>query len=147
MKIPSIHNRQNGSSDVAMTPMIDVVFLLLVFFVWTASFQTVELLLPSRLNVASGTGDNSEIPLEQIDVEQVVIRLASSVDDAVLWSVNNEQLPGMDAVRQRLAAVASIRTDIPVVVDPDDSIRLGPVIDAYDLAMQQGFENIQFTTK
>jgi len=64
-----------------------------------------------------------------------------------LWSVNNEQLPGMDAVRQRLAAVASIRTDIPVVVDPDDSIRLGPVIDAYDLAMQQGFENIQFTTK
>ena len=147
MRVPSIHNRNDSSSEVAMTPMIDVVFLLLVFFVWTASFQTVELSLPSRLSVASGTDESEEVPLEQMDVEQVVIRLTSGGDNAVVWTVNHEQLPDISAVQQRLAAVASVRTDIPVVVDPDDSVQLGPVIDAYDLAMQQGFENIQFTTK
>ncbi|MCA9213135.1 MAG: biopolymer transporter ExbD [Planctomycetales bacterium] len=149
MKIPSVHNRQEGVRDVAMTPMIDVVFLLLVFFVWTASFQSVELLLPSRLSVSSESGDNTEVSLEHIDVEQVIIRLlsANDGDDALQWRVNDEPLGNLDQVRQRLAAVAMVRTDIPVIVDPDDSVKLGPVIDVYDSAMQVGFENIQFTTK
>ena len=41
MKRPSpyVDRRGDASMDSTMTPMIDVVFLLLVFFVWTASFQ------------------------------------------------------------------------------------------------------------
>ena len=42
MKIPRSHHEQN---DVAMTPMIDVVFLLMIFFVCTASFEIVEEIL------------------------------------------------------------------------------------------------------
>ena len=37
---------RRDSLEIKMTPMIDVVFLLLIFFVWTASFQVVEYLLP-----------------------------------------------------------------------------------------------------
>jgi biopolymer transport protein ExbD len=146
MRIPTLHHRENATGDVAMTPMIDVVFLLLVFFVWTASFQTVELLLPSRLSAASGMGESSEIPLEQLDVEQVVIRVIGTANQ-LGWTVNDEPMSDINAVRQRLAAVASVRTDIPVIVDPDNLVQLGHVIDVYDAAMQEGFENIQFTTK
>lgn len=146
MRIPSVHNRDAATADVAMTPMIDVVFLLLVFFVWTSSFQAVELVLPSRLSVSSGTGEDSEIPLESLDVEQVVIRIISA-DSQLRWIVNEEVLHDLEAVRYRLTAVAAVRTDIPVIVDPADSVPLGPVIDVYDVALLQGFENIQFTTK
>ena len=146
MRIPSIHNRDSSAHDVAMTPMIDVVFLLLIFFVWTASFQTVELLLPSRLSVSEGRGDDSEVSPEQLDVEQVVIRITKTAE-TVRWIVNDEPLPDLAAVGRRLAAVARVRKDIPVIVDPDDLVRLGIVIEAYDLATSHGFENIQFTTK
>ena len=146
MRIPSIHNRDSSAHDVAMTPMIDVVFLLLIFFVWTASFQTVELLLPSRLSVSEGRGDDSEVSPEQLDVEQVVIRITKTAE-TVRWIVNDESLPDLAAVGRRLAAVARVRKDIPVIVDPDDLVRLGIVIEAYDLATSHGFENIQFTTK
>ncbi|GIW98073.1 MAG: hypothetical protein KatS3mg111_1406 [Pirellulaceae bacterium] len=39
--------RRPEDADVAMTPMIDVIFLLLVFFLATSSFRAVEKLLPS----------------------------------------------------------------------------------------------------
>ena len=44
MKRPSIFNGSRRELEIKMTPMIDVVFLLLVFFVWTASFHAVEYL-------------------------------------------------------------------------------------------------------
>ena len=39
---------QQQSTELSMTPMIDVVFLLMVFFVCTASFKAAELVLPTR---------------------------------------------------------------------------------------------------
>ena len=47
---PLIRRGSENDIDSAMTPMIDVVFLLLVFFVWTASFQVVEFVLPSNMS-------------------------------------------------------------------------------------------------
>ena len=48
MKLPARSTSGSGY-DIPMTPMIDVVFLLLVFFVWTASFQLVENRLPGAI--------------------------------------------------------------------------------------------------
>ena len=52
MRLPSAYIRRGGDVDMneSMTPMIDVVFLLLVFFVWTASFQLVEKVMRSELS-------------------------------------------------------------------------------------------------
>ncbi len=70
--------RRGGDTDLdsAMTPMIDVVFLLLVFFVWTASFQIVEYILPSDMSVQIGSeqAENMEPPPEK-DFEDVVVRI------------------------------------------------------------------------
>ena len=145
MKIPTIYNRNERSLDVAMTPMIDVVFLLLIFFVWTASFQVVEYLLPSKISAQTGTGADAEIPPELIDLEQVVVRLIAN-ETAVQWIMNDEILDGLTDVEARLVQVASIRNDIPVIVDPEKQVRLGDVINVYDAAMRAGFDSIQFTT-
>ena len=47
MKTNYSNPRGRTSLDNMMTPMIDVVFLLLIFFLTTASFQRLEKLLPS----------------------------------------------------------------------------------------------------
>ena len=52
---PLVRGSANADLNTAMTPMIDVVFLLLVFFVWTASFQTIEYVLDSQVAAQQGT--------------------------------------------------------------------------------------------
>ena len=47
MRVPRRTGR--SSMELKMTPMIDVVFLLLVFFLWTSSFDLPEFDLPSSL--------------------------------------------------------------------------------------------------
>jgi len=54
MRRPSVFAAQRRELEIKMTPMIDVVFLLLVFFIWTSSFHIVENVLPSRLTVLLG---------------------------------------------------------------------------------------------
>ena len=48
---------------------------------------------------------------------------------------------------ERLKLLASIRSDLPVVIDPALNVEFGHVIDAYDVARQVGMTNIQFTTR
>ena len=48
--------KQRSDVNIHMTPLIDVVFLLMVFFVWTAGFQVAEYMLPSQLAPMTGTG-------------------------------------------------------------------------------------------
>ena len=126
-----------------MTPMIDVVFLLLVFFVWTASFQIVESLLPSRLSVAGGLGQPEQVDLQQEDFERVVVRIQSE-GQRLRWSINDVTVDRLEDVRTRLAQVAAIRNDVPLLIDPNAPIPLGDVMDVYDIGRLLGFGSIQF---
>ena len=54
------HRRlQRRAVSLNMTPMIDVIFLLLVFFLATSSFQVVEKLLPSSVSKVIQHGLNA----------------------------------------------------------------------------------------
>ena len=145
MRIPSVYSSSTHRPDVAMTPMIDVVFLLLIFFVWTASFQIVELQLPSKLSQLSGAGTADNTDLQREDFETVIVRIRIE-GTRLQWSVNGQPALNLQEVRDRLKQVASIRVDVPVLVDPEQTISLGDVLDVYDSARQEGFTNIQFTT-
>ncbi len=135
----------SGDWTIKMTPMIDVVFLLLVFFVWTASFQIVEQVLPSHLSEESGTqpADTSDPPPVEEDFDKVVLRVLW-VGDHPQWRVNQMDLGSLQQVRSRLEAVASVKRDAPVILHPDKDVPLGHVIDLYDLTRLVGFQKIQF---
>ena len=53
VEVPTQHRRDGDLNGGAMTPMIDVVFLLLVFFVCASIGQAPEVLLPAELSVGS----------------------------------------------------------------------------------------------
>ena len=145
MKRPSIFNGSRRELEIKMTPMIDVVFLLLVFFVWTASFHAVEYLLPSSLSQKQGTGQtvNVDEPLPEIEFEDIVVRI-SFTNNQPAWSVNGQPVASLSEVRSRLALVADIKIDSPVILHPDETVPVGNVIDVYDATRLAGFTQIQF---
>ena len=63
---PLVRGSANADLNTAMTPMIDVVFLLLVFFVWTASFQTIEYVLDSQVAAQQGTNASVDTQLTRL---------------------------------------------------------------------------------
>ncbi len=143
MRRPSVFLQRNQQLDVKMTPMIDVVFMLLIFFVWTASFQIVEQILPSSLLTSSQGQGQTEIDPEMEDLERVVVQLLWNAGRPS-WRINETPVSSLSEVRSRLAAVARINTALPVLVDAAEEIPLGYVIDVYDLARQAGFQKVQF---
>jgi biopolymer transport protein ExbD len=143
MKLPSAYRDRPDGLDVRMTPMIDVVFLLLVFFVWTASFHLVEQLLPSNLIAAAGQGSPLDIDPEEADFERVVVRVLLD-EGQPLWLVNDQPRSTLKEVAGTLRTLADIKPDAAVILDPTIEIPLGDVIDVYDLARLAGFEKIQF---
>ena len=145
MKRPSIFNGSRRELEIKMTPMIGVVFLLLVFFVWTASFHAVEYLLPSSLSQKQGTGQtvNVDEPPPEIEFEDIVVRI-SFTNNQPAWSVNGQPVASLSEVRNRLALVADIKIDSPVILHPDETVPVGNVIDVYDATRLAGFTQIQF---
>ena len=65
MKLPT--EKKERSIDLKMTPMIDVVFLLLVFFVWTSSFDLPEFDLPSSLAQPPNGGVEAQTPMTPVE--------------------------------------------------------------------------------
>ena len=144
MRVPS-HHDDRRQTDLAMTPMIDVVFLLMIFFVCTASFQLSEELLPTSLAVAGGTSAPSPIEIEP-ELERILVR-GTHVDGKTHWVVNERPCDSLLEVRQVLRAVAEIDRSLPVILDVAGDVPLGNMIDVYDLCRLEGFEKIQFAAE
>lgn len=147
MRAPSTYTRQRTGLDIPMTPLIDVVFQLLVFFLLTASFHTVEHLLPSRVSVPQASGGDAlpDTPPPEADFHEVVVRILWAGDEPA-WQISGQTLGNLQQVRNTLTAVARVKADAPVILHPDPDVPLGHVIDVYDVTRLVGFPTIQFAT-
>ena len=75
MRVPARH-RDAGGFDATMTPMIDVVFQLMIFFVCTASFNLTEFVLPSRITAQETGGSDAPLDPQEADLERIVLAAA-----------------------------------------------------------------------
>ena len=145
MRRPSIYTERRQPLDVKMTPMIDVVFLLLVFFVWTASFQLVERVLPSAVSEVTSVQptDADRPPPPEADFHDVVVRILWA-GDTPQWLINEQPCADLADLRRRLDSIRSANDQAPVIIHPDSDTPLGYVIEVYDVSRQVGFEKVQF---
>jgi biopolymer transport protein ExbD len=124
-----------------MTPMIDVVFLLLVFFLTTASFQRLEKLLPSSVSAKSDTtlGESKDTPPSppQEDIHDCVIKIKAQ-GDQIEYQWNGLVVTSLQDIQERLVAILNVRADVPIIVDPEDSILAGDALRVYDTAKRAG---------
>jgi biopolymer transport protein ExbD len=141
---PFLRARKEADLDSAMTPMIDVVFLLLVFFVWTASFQLMEYILPTQ--VSSQLGQEATDPVDPPpppDFDQIVIRIGWDGNEPS-WTMNNQPIGNLQEIANRLSAIADIENQALVILHPQATVPLGFVIETYDAAKSAGFPKIAF---
>lgn len=143
-----IDQRGSGTDlDSAMTPMIDVVFLLLVFFVWTASFQIVEQILPSEVSAQMGN-EPSELdePPPEADFPDNVVTIGwDGVNPN--WTYNEQPMSSLAELRSKLTEISSINASAPVILYPDKVVPLGHVIDVYDISKLSGFSRVSFAVE
>ena len=138
MHVPQSYSRRE-QLDVKMTPMIDVVFLLLIFFVCTASFQVAEALLPTDLALGRGPQTNETEP----DLEHIVVRGAVT-NARTIWTINSRECDSLAQVRELLQKTAAIDATLPVILDVANAVPLGDMIEVYDAARLVGFDRIHF---
>jgi biopolymer transport protein ExbD len=141
---PLVRRERSADMDSTMTPMIDVVFLLLVFFVWTASFQVIEHVLTSEMKAEMGS-DTSQLvePIPEQDFDKIVIRIRWDGRQPT-WTVRDQPMKSIDEVRSIMESVAGVKPDAPIILHPDSVVPLGYVIEAYDVSKQVGFQKVSF---
>jgi biopolymer transport protein ExbD len=146
MKVPSA--QQDGSLELKMTPMIDVVFLLLVFFVWTSSFEIPEFDLPSAIaeppSGGSEVSSEQEPPTEVFD--EIVIRLTQP-EAILLIELNGQTVDEIAELKQRLAEIIALGVQPPVIVDPADEITMNVAVQVYDAARAAGADRVLFAAQ
>lgn len=146
MRRASSFHARSGSQELKFTSLIDVVFLLLIFFVWTASFRIAEYVLPSQVSEAAAAEKIANVqqpPPPEADFPDIVVRIHWSAGHPS-WTVNDEPAPQFADVQTKLRRVFEIYRTAPVIIHPDRNVPLGPVIDLYDLARRVGFDKVQF---
>jgi len=137
-----------------MTAMIDVVFLLLVFFLWTSSFEQPEYELASGLAMSGGgtASDTSQspTPLPQ-PFDDLIITLApdptapqSGSSDTSFQIRLNDQTVTPEALRSRLQQIAGLGVQPPVVITPMPGVTMGSTIHIHDIARLAGLTQILF---
>ena len=141
--------RPRQQLEVMMTPMIDVIFLLLIFFLATSSFQLIEQLMPSGVSrLSTPTGNALQPPPDpsQDALEQVSIQLQFAEAGAIA-KLNGVVLPDLSELKERLQALSRVRPDVPVVIDPEPRVTAKDVITTYDWARQAGLTRVYLATR
>ena len=129
------HRREEVS--VNLTPLIDVVFLLLIFFMVSTTFTKASQL---SIDLPEATGEPSETPGDQIEV---------LIDESGQYRVNGQALVDTH-VRTLQAAIYKISegdTTLPMVISADAQSSHQSVVRAMDAAGQMGFVHLSIATR
>lgn len=123
--------------DVNLTPLIDVVFLLLIFFMVSTTFTKENHL---TLDLPESSSEAKQSASEVIDI---IISASGeyAINDQPL--VNNS----IEMIKRGILKVADGRTKLPVVITADAQATHSSVVKAMDAAGQTGFVNLSITTR
>lgn len=129
--------RKTEPPEVNLTPLIDVVFLLLIFFMVSTSFK-LETQLMVELPSAEGV-----VSSDSVDPVTVTVGRTGNyaVNERVLLNQSSEVL------RSTLEAVSKGRHDRPLFLMADAQAPHQAVVTILDVAGQLGFEQISISTK
>ncbi len=136
--------RKRRPLEITLTPMIDVVFLLLIFFMVTTTFNQ-----QSELKINLPEADGEEVP--NSDKEKMITLTISqngtyyiSGEDGLPHQLINQKT---ETLRRALEQAAGNSRRVPFVISADGQTPHQAVITALDIARNLGFSRITFATK
>lgn len=129
--------RNSEEPDVNLTPMIDVVFLLLLFFMVSTSFIR-ESSLKVDLPEASGQAlAEQETPID------IIIR----ANGEVLVNETPIAVATRDALRDLLKTTAGDNADPHIIISADANAEYQHIVTAMDAAQLLGFTRLTLATR
>ena len=130
--------KQRENVDINLVSLIDVVFVLLLFFVVTTTFTRETQLRVELPEAVSGS------PAEDQQVKQLDI----TINAEGVISVNNHVLPKSDLVTlmEALQKESNGDTNLPLSISADGKAQHQSVITAMDAAGKLGFSHLRMTT-
>ena len=129
--------RPRTQPEVNLTSLIDVVFLLLIFFMVSTSFvkqSQIQIRLPE-----TETATRLEEPPEKIDI---MIAEAGTIYINGRELINNRA----ETIRNALQKIAGGRNDLPLTISADANAKHQHVVTAMDVAGRLGFTQISIAT-
>lgn len=134
----NFRRKRREAVDVNLTPLIDVVFLLLIFFMVSTTF-TRETQLQLELPEAA-SGD----PVDRNQQAQIEVFISASgeimINDKTLAVTN------LDNIKSALLRESGGDRDLPLIITADGQASHQSVISVMDAAGQQGFTRLRLTT-
>ena len=131
-------NRQRENVDINLASLIDVVFVLLLFFVVTTTF-TRETQLRVELPEAASA---EKAPADQDKLVEITISAEG------VYSVNNHLLPKSDlaTLSEAIERESGGDNKLPLAISADGKTPHQAVITAMDAAGKLGFSQLRMTT-
>jgi len=132
-----LQNHIKEEPTVDLTSLIDVVFLLLIFFMVSTTFER-QALMKVDLPEASVVEDRAEVP----DSLELVI------DNEGRMFLNDQRLVDSEArtIRAAIEQAAGDNRTIPLILRADRQTPHHHVVTAMDVAAQLGFSNLSIAT-
>jgi biopolymer transport protein ExbD len=136
---------QDEKVELQIAPLIDVVFLLLIYFMVTASLikkeADISFMLPARVDQS----DSIDIPIE------VAIEIAETGDVLVEGMVFASQDRDLDTLVQRLLefreAAESSGSELIVNILPENEVLHGRIIDVMSACAAANVRNTSFSMR
>lgn len=129
--------REHRESTVDLTPLIDVVFMLLIFFMVTTTFDKnaeLKIELPTASNVAaSSTEEKLNLLIDGQGRYYINGREVLNNKPETLFQAMSQTLDGMQQVP-------------PLVISADASVNYQAVVTAMDIAGRLGLTNFSMAT-
>lgn len=129
--------RSNVAGTLSLTPLIDVVFLLLIFFLVTSEFEDEE----RRLDIVLPSA-TSAVPMTSKPREVVV-----DIDENGKVYMRGKVTPMEELEELLKSAVANNPTNQTVVIRADQATSFQPVVNVMDVCNRTGVSDYSVTTK
>ncbi|MBY4678248.1 ExbD/TolR family protein [Marinobacterium arenosum] len=127
MRSGKLWNRAEEDADINMTPMLDIVFIMLIFFIVSTSFVR-----EAGIDVTRPNAQTSESKAKS------AVMIAISADNEI-WL--DRQMVDIRMVRPALERLKSEQADLSVVVQADEQATTGQLVKVLD---QLRLANVQY---
>ena len=134
----NFRSKKREDVSVDLTPLIDVVFLLLIFFMVSTTFTKethLEIDLPESSAEASAS--------DPVEIIEIVVSSNGSYSLNGHSLINNQ----LDTLKRAIQKESKGDTQLPMVITADATVAHEYVVRAMDAAGQLGFSKLSITTK
>lgn len=135
----SINRPPLEESGLDMTPMVDVTFLLLIFFMITAAFN-MQKSLPTEPPEPENEGAAQTTVVQDVEQDSVVVGISSN-DELTL---NDEPIGGLAALSEALQAkAAGGNVELEMTIEADPRCSFGLLVGVLDTGITVGMQRIR----